>query len=80
MKRFGKDVIGASLRFFKMDDIQSRMLTRVFERVQKSVEGYYFDSRRHVFEYDNVLNGQRDPRSEERNEGQEGGDGRRSLL
>jgi len=67
MKRFGKDVIGASLRFFKMDDIQSRMLTRLFERVQKRVEGYYFDARRGTFEYDNVLNGQRDIIYKERN-------------
>jgi preprotein translocase subunit SecA len=67
MKRFGKDVIGASLRFFKMDDIQSRMLTRLFERVQKRVEGYYFDARRGTFEYDNVMNGQRDIIYKERN-------------
>ena len=67
MKRFGKDVIGASLRFFKMDDIQSRMLTRLFERVQKRVEGYYFDARRYTFEYDNVMNAQRELIYKERN-------------
>jgi preprotein translocase subunit SecA len=67
MKRFGKDVIGGSLRFFRLDDIQSRMLTRLFERVQKRVEGYYFDMRRQTFEYDNVMNSQRELIYKERN-------------
>ncbi len=59
MKRFGKDVIGGTMRFLNLDDVQSKMITKLFERVQKRVEGYYFDSRRVTFEYDNVLNDQR---------------------
>jgi preprotein translocase subunit SecA len=80
MKRFGKDVIGASLRFFKMDDIQSRMLTRVFERVQKSVEGFYFDDRRYTFEYDNVLNGPRELIYKERNRILDGEDTHKQIV
>jgi preprotein translocase subunit SecA len=80
MKRFGKDVIGASLRFFKMDDIQSRMLTRLFERVQKRVEGYYFDARRYTFEYDNVLNGQREIIYRERNRLLDGEDAHKQIV
>jgi len=80
MKRFGKDVIGGSLRFFKMDDIQSRMLTRLFERVQKRVEGFYFDARRHTFEYDNVLNGQRELIYKERNRILDGEDVHQQVL
>ena len=59
MKRFGKDVIGGTMRFLNLDDVQSKMITKLFERVQKRVEGYYFDGRRVTFEYDNVLNDQR---------------------
>ena len=59
MKRFGKDVIGGTMRFLNLDDVQSKMITKLFERVQKRVEGYYFDSRRVTFEFDNVLNDQR---------------------
>jgi len=80
MKRFGKDVIGGSLRFFKMDDIQSRMLTRLFERVQKRVEGYYFDARRYTFEYDNVLNGQRELIYKERNRILDGEDVHKQIM
>jgi preprotein translocase subunit SecA len=80
MKRFGKDVIGASLRFFKMDDIQSRMLTRLFERVQKRVEGYYFDARRYTFEYDNVMNAQRELIYKERNRILDGEDVHKQIV
>ena len=67
MKRFGKSIIGGTMRLFKMDDVQSRMMTRLFERVQKAVEGHYFDARRYTFEYDNVMNGQRELIYKERN-------------
>jgi len=80
MKRFGKDVIGGSLRFFRMDDIQSRMLTRLFERVQKRVEGYYFDARRYTFEYDNVMNGQRELIYTERNRILDGEDVHKQIV
>ena len=67
MKRFGKDVIGGTMRFLNLDDIQSKMITKLFERVQKRVEGYYFDARRATFEFDNVLNDQRELIYQERN-------------
>jgi preprotein translocase subunit SecA len=67
MKRFGKDIIGGTMRFFNLDDVQSRMISKLFERVQKRVEGFYFDARRNTFEYDNVLNDQRELIYKERN-------------
>ncbi|MCL2755594.1 MAG: preprotein translocase subunit SecA [Firmicutes bacterium] len=67
MKRFGKHIIGGTMKLFKMDDVQSRMMTKMFERVQKAVEGHYFDARRYTFEYDNVMNGQRELIYKERN-------------
>ena len=80
MKRFGKDIIGGSLRFFKIDDFQSRILTRLFERVQKRVEGYYFDARRHTFEFDNVMNDQRELIYKERNQILDGEDVHKQIL
>lgn len=35
---------------------ESKMLTRNFERIQKQVEGRNFDIRKHILEYDDVLN------------------------
>lgn len=39
---------------------QSWMLTSRVTSVQKQVEGYHFDSRKHVLEYDDVMNKHRD--------------------
>ena len=39
--------------------IESGMLTRSLEGAQKKVETYYYDIRKQVFEYDEVLNNQR---------------------
>ena len=43
------------------DDMQikSSMLSRSLEGAQKKVETYYFDIRKQVFEYDEVVNNQR---------------------
>ena len=80
MKRFGKDIIGGVFRLFKMDDVQSRMLTRLFERVQKRVEGFYFDARRNTFEYDNVMNEQRGLIYKERNQILDGEDVHKQIV
>jgi len=39
---------------------QSKMLTRKVTWVQKQVEGHHFDSRKHVLEYDDVINKHRE--------------------
>ncbi|MCP4523291.1 MAG: preprotein translocase subunit SecA, partial [Candidatus Gracilibacteria bacterium] len=39
---------------------QSSTLTKRVESVQKQVEGHHFDSRKHVLEYDDVINKHRD--------------------
>jgi len=39
--------------------IENRMLTRVIENAQKKVEGRNFDIRKHLLDYDNVMNKQR---------------------
>ncbi len=80
MKRFGKDVIGGTMRLFNIDDVQSKMITRLFERVQKRIEGFYFDARRATFEFDNVLNDQRELIYEERNKILDGEDVHEQIL
>ena len=46
---------------FRVEDmpIESGMLTRSLEGAQKKVETYYYDIRKQVFEYDEVMNNQR---------------------
>ena len=39
--------------------IESRMVGKVIEQAQAKVEGFHFDSRKHLLEYDDVLNKQR---------------------
>jgi len=80
MKRFGKHIIGGTMKLFKMDDVQSRMMTKLFVRVQKAVEGHYFDARRYTFEYDNVMNGQRELMYKERNQILDGADVHEQIL
>lgn len=39
---------------------QSNMLTKRVTGVQKQVEGHHFDSRKHILEYDDVINKHRE--------------------
>lgn len=80
IKRFGKSIVGGMLRFVAGDGMQSRMLTRMFERVQKAVEGHYFEARRSTFDYDNVMNAQREVIYKERNQILDGEDVHKQIL
>jgi preprotein translocase subunit SecA len=80
MKRFGKSIVGGMLRFAVGDGMQSRMLTKMFERVQKAVEGHYFEQRRNTFDYDNVMNAQRELMYKERNQILDGEDVHKQIL
>lgn len=62
LRVFGGDRVKALMEAFKVDDdmpIESGMLTRSLEGAQKKVETYYYDIRKQVFEYDEVMNNQR---------------------
>jgi len=41
------------------EPIENRIITRSLETAQTKIEGFNFDSRKHILEYDNVLNHQR---------------------
>ncbi|ABX09698.1 preprotein translocase subunit SecA [Prochlorococcus marinus] len=62
LRIFGGDRVASLMNAFKVDEdmpIESGMLTRSLESAQKKVETYYYDIRKQVFEYDEVMNNQR---------------------
>lgn len=59
---FGGDRIQGLMRAFRVEDlpIESRMLTKALDEAQRKVENYFFEIRKNLFEYDEVLNSQRE--------------------
>lgn len=63
MRIFASDRVTAIMDRLGWEDgvpIENRMITRTIENAQKKVEGRNFDIRKHLLEYDDVLNIQRD--------------------
>ena len=70
MVRFGSDRIKGmmqSLGFGGDQAIRSKMFTNAMETAQKRVEGYNFDIRKQLLQYDDVMNRQREIIYEKRN-------------
>lgn len=62
-KRFGGDKMQRIYEFFRVDEnqpIQSKLLSRSIENAQRTIEGKNFGIRKHVLEYDDVMNKQRE--------------------
>ncbi|MDY6367613.1 MAG: preprotein translocase subunit SecA [Clostridia bacterium] len=62
-KRFGGERMQRVYSFFKIEEdeaIQSKMLSRSIENAQRNIEGRNFGIRKHVLEYDDVMNKQRE--------------------
>lgn len=62
LRIFGGDRVAGLMEAFKVEEdmpIESGMLTRSLEGAQKKVETFYYDTRKQVFEYDEVMNNQR---------------------
>ena len=59
---FGGEKIQALMSAFRVDDmpIESGMLTQSLDSAQKKVETYFYDIRKQLFDYDQVLNSQRE--------------------
>ena len=69
MRMFGGDQMEAMLARFKMDEsmpIEIGIINRMVEQAQTRVEGSNFDVRKHLLEYDDVLNTQRNRVYEQR--------------
>jgi len=63
MRIFASDRMAAFMRRFGMNEgvpIESRMVSRAIERAQKQVEAHNFDTRKHLLDYDDVMNKQRE--------------------
>ena len=62
LRIFGGDRVGRLMDMFRVEEdmpIESKMLTNSLEGAQKKVETFYYDTRKQVFEYDEVMNNQR---------------------
>lgn len=63
MRIFGGQNIARLMDLIKADEempIEAGMVTKSIENAQKKVEAYHFDMRKHVLQYDDVLNTQRE--------------------
>jgi len=63
MRIFAKEWVSTLLQKLGMEEgvpIESRMISRRIETAQEAVEGQHFESRKHLLEYDDVMNKQRE--------------------
>lgn len=62
MRVFASDIIKKMMGKFGIaedEPIQNYLITRSLEKAQEKIEGFNFDARKHVLEYDDILNHQR---------------------
>ena len=63
MRLFGGEQIQKLMTMFKMPEnipLEHGMVSRAIRQAQSKVESFHFDSRKHVVEYDDVMNKQRE--------------------
>ncbi len=63
LRIFGGERVKKLMETFNLPEdepIESSMISKVVNEAQKKIEGMNFDSRKHLLDYDNVLNKQRD--------------------
>ena len=63
MRIFAKEWVSTLLQRLGMEEgvpIESRMISRRIEKAQQQVEGQHFEARKHLLEYDDVMNKQRE--------------------
>ncbi|MEP6751770.1 MAG: preprotein translocase subunit SecA [Candidatus Dormiibacterota bacterium] len=82
MKIFGPaaDRIGRLMDTLEVEPIEHSWVAGSIAGAQKKVEGMHFDARKHVVEYDDVMNKQRQIVYEERRKVLEGADTRSNIL
>jgi preprotein translocase subunit SecA len=83
MKRFASDWVSSILERLGMtegQEIEHGMVTKSIERAQKRVEQYNFDIRKHLLEYDEVMNEQRQIIYDQRQQLLEGEDQRDTVI
>lgn len=63
MRLFGGDQVSKLMTFFNIPDdqpLEHGIVTKAIEQAQNKVEQFNFDSRKHLLEYDDVMNKQRE--------------------
>jgi len=83
MRIFGSDRISGLMQRLGMEEgvpIEHGMVTRAIERAQKQVEGRNFEARKHLLEYDDVMNKQRESIYTLRRSILEGREGKEYIL
>jgi len=83
MRLFGSDNIAGIMDKLGMEDdepIEHKLVTRSIESAQKKVESRNFDMRKHVLEYDDVMNQQREVIYEQRRQILMKGDLRENII
>ncbi len=63
MRLFGGDQVAKLMTIFKLPEdvpLEHPMVSKSIEQAQVKVEGFHFDSRKHLVDYDDVLNKQRE--------------------
>ncbi len=69
MQRFGGDRIKSIMGWAGLDEetpVENKIITKSIGSAQVKVEGYHFDMRKHLLDYDDVLNKQREVIYEDR--------------
>jgi len=83
MRLFGSDLISGLFERLGIEEdmpIEHNMVTRAIERAQKRVENHNFEIRRHVLQYDDVINKQREIIYAQRRDVLQGGDLRDQIM
>jgi preprotein translocase subunit SecA len=83
LRIFGGDRVAGLMNAFRVEEdmpIESKMLTRSLEGAQQKVETFYYDTRKQIFEYDEVMNKQRTAIYSERRRVLEGLDLKEQVL
>jgi preprotein translocase subunit SecA len=83
MRRFGGERIQGIMNWAGMDEntpIENKLISRSIENAQTRVEGYHFDTRKHLVDYDDVINKQREVIYGERKKILSGADLRSNIL
>jgi len=83
VRRFGGDRVKSFMEWVGMDEdtpIENKLVNRAIENSQVKVEGYHFDIRKHLVEYDDVVNKHRELIYGERRKLLEGADLKANIL
>jgi len=83
VRRFGGDRIKGFMEWVGMDEdtpIENKLVNRAIENAQVRVEGYHFDMRKHLVDYDDVVNKHREVIYGERRKLLSGADLKANIL